>query len=79
LVAEDGKRGSCIEVAEDGRREGVRGETFFDSNAAGVVGAETVRVRNAEAVAEGSWTERRERLAAREIGVKDESGGARIV
>jgi hypothetical protein len=45
LVAEDGKRGSCIEVVEDMRREGVRGESFGKGPLHGISGS---RIRAAE-------------------------------
>lgn len=79
LMAEDREWKSGIQVVKDMRRERVGGQSFRESNAAGVVGTEAVGEGNAKAVAEASWTDRRKGFAAREVRIKNESGGTRIV
>jgi hypothetical protein len=53
LVAEDRERESSIQVVEDMRREGVGGQSFGESDAAGVVDIKAVGEGNAEAVTGG--------------------------
>jgi hypothetical protein len=77
LVAEIRERKSSIQVVEDMRWEGVGGQSYGESNAAGVVDTKAVGEGNAEAVTEASWTDKRKgsRMRAAEL----ESSEARLM